>query len=201
VGTIDSGHGYSLDAYVNALIQILTRSEVALRRHALLYYQNFLPDGNRLDMSKDARVSLLRNVPHAALLVGAPDLTPDVRGVVRSLSPYRIHVRKRLPSAGQFCHLQHVDQGHHGLNVKDNRHRQEYLAELQRLAAGSYEVDDVGLHPEAQLGTLWPLQELLDFGRRNFGCGRVLWHYRDGSWWEGAVWQDVQQVILQNQNL
>lgn len=195
------GGDYSLSAYVNALIQIATQSQVALTPNAFLYYQNFLLQGNRIDMSRDFRVSLLRDVPHASLLLGAPDITPDIRGVVRSLSPYRIHTRKELPSAGQFCHLQHADQGHRGINVKDNRHRLEYLEDLDRLQPAAYEVDDVGLHPEEVLGELWQPQELLDFGRRNFDCGHVLWHYRDGGWWEGAVWQDIQQVILQNQDL
>jgi hypothetical protein len=206
-----TGGDYTLAAYRNALTQIVTQGQGALKTGELLFYLNFLPGGDRSDMNKDARVSLLRDLPHGSLLVGAPDITPDVKGMVRSVSPYRIHARKYMPGARQFCHLQHVDQGHRGINVKNNQHRVEYLDEVaavrereaQPWFAGEpavFEFDDVGLHPDGVLGDLWQPQELLDFGRRNFDCAYVFWHYRSGAHWEGAVWQDVREVILQNQD-
>lgn len=206
-----SGSDYTLDAYATALIQIVTQTQLAMKRGNLLFYLNFLLDGDRSDMNRDARIGLLRNVPDESLMIGAPDITPDFKGMVRSVSPYRIHARKTLPEVKQFCHLQHVDQGHRGTNVKSNQYRQEYLDEVARVRdreaqswfsgqPAVFEFDDVGLHPAAALGNLWQPQELLDFGRRNFGCSRVLWHYRNIADWQGASWQDIRDVILQNQN-
>ena len=204
-----NGGDYTLSAYREALIQIVTQSQTALKTKKFLFYLNFLLGGDRSDMNKDARVSLLRDVPHRSLLVGAPDITPDFKGMVRSVSPYRIHTRKNLSSLSQFCHLQHIDQGHRGVNIKDNQFRLDYLEEVRKVRereadpnfAGEpavFEFDDVGLHPDEVLGDLWQPQELLDFGRRNFGCSHILWHHRDVAEWQGASWQDIQQVILQN---
>ena len=201
----DSDYGES--AYQNALIQIVTQGQVALQGRNFLFALNFFLGGNSLDMNTDARIDLLQLLLRDSLLVGGPDITPDMRGIVRSVSPYRVHARKHMPDARQYCHLQHVDQGHGGTNIKDNQYRLEYLADVQSAqesdpeAEGTYEFDDVGLHAEEVLGDLWQPQELLDFGRRNFDCQHVLWHYRDGDWWEGAVWQDIREVILQDQAL
>ncbi len=208
LGDIDADD-YSLAAYQNALIQIVTRSEVALEPHTLLFYLNFLKDGDRLDMNRDARIGLLENVPHAALLAGAPDITPDIRGMVRSVSPYRIHAEKHMTDLGQFCHLEHIDLQHFGVNVKDNRYRQEYLDDMAAVreresqpwfsgVPAALEFDDVGLHPDDVLGQPWTLQELLDFGRRNFACTRFLWHFRGDDVRDGATWRDVRNVMLDN---
>lgn len=217
--TGDIGGGdYSLAKYMNALTQIITQSEAAMKRGRLLLYLNFLKNGMNFDMNKDARVKLLAGVPHGALTVGGPDITPDVQGMPRSVSNYRIHVRKSMPNLNQFCNMQHVDQGFKGINVKTNWHRQQYyhdVADLRKResqwwykgAPAVVEFDDlrdpngnrVKLHPSWELGKLWKPWELFQFGQRNFGCDYVIWHYREHATADEFGWQDIQPVIRNNQ--
>ncbi len=209
-----SGGDYSADAYVHALSETVSQSEAALTRGKLFFYMNFLKDGQNIDMNKDLRVSLLESVPHDDLVVGGPDITPDMPGMPRSVTAYRIHVRKTMPELPQFCHLQHVDQGARGINVKNNQYRQQYLDDIARIgqqqtqstfggAAAALERDDlrdaegneVELHPKDELGKLWTPEELFEYGLRNFGCDYFIWHYRENPKPGEFTWSDVRKVI------
>ena len=214
-GNTSGDSGYTLAAYQNALTQIATQTQAAMSNGKLFLYLNFLKGGDNSDMNLDARVKLLRDVPHHALVVGAPDITPDVKGMPASATPYRIHVRKYMPSVSQLCHFQHRDQGIAGINVKNNDHRIAYLdrvatvreRESQKWFSGTpavFEFDDlrdpqgnkVTLHPNWVLGKLWRLDELFGYAKRNFDCDYYLWHYRDYPRPEEFGWSDVRTVIL-----
>ncbi len=215
-----SGGDYSAAKYRAALTQIVTQTEAALTTGKLFFYLNFILGGDNSDMNQDARVKLLGDVPHRSLVVGAPDITPDMSGMPRSVTNYRIHVRKTMPDLEQFCHLQHNDMGQGHLNIKTNRYRQAYADEIARerarerqswftgrravyefgvLPGGSQGGGPVAMHPQWQLGRLWQLPELFDFGQRNFGCDYVFWHYREFPQGGESGWQDVQPVILNHQ--
>lgn len=213
-----SGGDYTLEKYRDALIEIVTRTQAALTRGKLFFYMNFIKGGIRSDMNEDARVAVLRAVPHDDLVVGGPDITPDVQGMPRSVTAYRIHVRKTMPALEQFCHLQNVDQGKDRINVKSNQYRKEYLDEVARIREreeqpwfdgepAALELDDlrdsqgnkVTLHPQADLGALWTPEELFSYGRRNFQCSYVLWHYREFPAPGEFTWSDVRSVITANQ--
>jgi hypothetical protein len=209
---------YTVAKYRTALTQVITQTQAALKSGKLFLYMNFIKGGDNMDMNKDTRVSVLRDVPHGALAVGGPDITPDLVGMPGSASSYRVHVRKKMPGVNQFCHAQHVDQGQGGHNVKGNKHRQEYLnrvatvrqREQQYWFTGTpavFEFDDlrdpngnsVKLHPSWVLGQRWKLDELFKFARRNFNCSYMIWHYRERVGWGEFTWQDVRNVILNNQ--
>ncbi len=213
-----SGGDYSISKYMNALTQIVTQTEAAMPRGRLFLYLNFLKGGMDFDMNKDLRPKLLAAVPHNALVVGGPDITPDVVGMPRSVTNYRIHVRRTMPAVSQFCNMQHVDQGEGGINVKSNRFRQQYYndvaavrqRESQRSFNGTravFEFDDirdsngnrVKLHPWKDLGDLWTPWQLFGFGQRNFGCDYVIWHFREYPKSGEFGWDDVKPVILNNQ--
>lgn len=208
------GGDYTAEQYQDALAAIVTETQQALTRGKLFLYLNFLKGGEKIDMNEDGRVALLRRVPHEKLVVGAPDLTPDVQGMVRSVTPYRIHVRKTMPDLEQLCHLQHVDQGLEGINVKSNAARADYRRAVTSLrerqsrirAAGeaaAIESDDlldakgqvIDRHPDAELGTLWRPEELFAFGRRNFDCDYFLWHYREFARPNEIQWPEIRDVI------
>ena len=217
---ISSGEGgYTPTAYRYALTQIATQTQAAMSRGKLFLYLNFLKGGDNSDMNRDARVKLLRNVPHHALVVGGPDITPDVKGMPASATPYRIHVRKNMPSVSQFCHLQHRDQGIAGINTKKNYHRKAYLdkvatvreRESQKWFSGTpavFEFDDlrdpqgnkVTLHPNWVIGDLWQPDEVFSYAKRNFDCDYILWHYRDRPKHGEFGWPDVRTVILNNKS-
>lgn len=216
LGSFSSGD-YTLNKYLTALTQIANQTQSALNGGKLFFYLNFLKGGDSSDMNRDARVRLLKNISHDKLVAGAPDITPDVRGMPGSVSSYRVHVRKNLPSAQQFCHLQHVDQGLAGINVKSNKYRKAYLdkvanvreRESQSWFSGEpsvFEFDDlrdpqgrkVDLHPSWVLGQLWKPAELFAFGERNFNCDYFFWHYREHADWDEFDWDDVEPVILNN---
>src|SRR5262249_53266834 len=76
--TISTRPDYTVGAYETAITQIVTQTQAALTSGVLLLYLNFLPGGDSADMNKDARFALLQGVPKKALLVGGPDVTPDV---------------------------------------------------------------------------------------------------------------------------
>jgi hypothetical protein len=217
VGSVP-GSDYSLDAYRTALVQIATQTQSSMPRGKLFLYLNFLKGGDDVDMNKDARVDLLERIPHTVLVVGAPDITPDVAGMPGNTSSYRIHARKNLSLLPQFCHLQHVDQGLGGRNVKSNLYRQEFFDGVAAIrdreakpwfngTPAVFEFDDlrdpnghrVNLHPSWVVGNLWQPNELFRFGRRNFDCDYVIWHYRDYPRWNEFGWDDVRPVILNNQ--
>lgn len=212
--------GYTASAYRAALAQIAIQTQAAMPRGKLFLYMNFLMYGQSIDMNKDLRVALLRDVPHDKLVVGAPDITPDVTGMPRSVTPYRIHARKQMPDLQQFCHMQHVDHGLNGINAKSNDRRQKYFDEVARLRAmetqswfngkpAAIEFDDlrdpngnkVALHPKWVLGQLWQPDELFEYGRRNFGCAYVFWHWREWPRAGEFSWPDVKPVVLNNQYL
>ncbi len=213
-----SGGDYTLEKYESALIEIVNQTEAALTRGKLFFYLNFLQGGDNSDMNKDARVKLLAEVPHQKLVVGAPDITPDVRGMPRSVTAYRIYAHENMPDLPQFCHLQNVDQGQHRINVKSNQYRQEYDDEVARVRdreqqswfhgkPAVFEFDDlrdaeghrVKLHPQSELGKLWTPEELFAYGRRNFGCDYVFWHYREFPAPGEFTWSDIQKVIEAHQ--
>lgn len=213
----DSAVGYTIDKYVTALDEIVTRTQPYLTRGRLFLYLNFLWRGDRSDMNDDARVRLVQSVPHQNLVIGGPDITPDVRGMPRSVTAYRLHVRRNLPQVQQFCHLQHVDQGLNGINVKSNEHRKAYLDEIDEARrheqqswfngeSAVFELDDlrdpngrkVDLHPESVLGDLWTPLELFEYGRRNFDCQYFIWHYREFPAAGEFTWFDVREVIRNN---
>lgn len=213
----DTAVGYTLEKYVAALEEIVTRSQAFLERGRLFFYLNFLLRGDKSDMNEDARVALVRDVPHRNLVVGGPDITPDVRGMPRSATAYRLHVRRTMPEVQQFCHLQHVDQGKGGVNVKNNEHRQDYFDEMDRVREreqqswftgepAHFELDDlrdphgrkIDLHPESELGKLWTPLELFEYGRRNFDCQYFIWHYREFPADGEFTWWDVRKVIRNN---
>lgn len=213
-----SGGDYSIEKYRHALTRIVTETQAAMSRGALFFYLNFLKGGVNVDMNKDVRVQLLADVPHDRLIVGAPDITPDVPGMPGSVNSYRIRVRKTMPSVRQFCHVQHVDLGLGGINIKSNKHRQEYYQQVASIREresqswfkgppAAFEFDElrvhaanrVDLHPASVLGDPWTPAELLDYGVRNFGCDYVLWHYREWSIPGGFDWPHVQDVIRNNQ--
>jgi hypothetical protein len=208
---------YSLAKYRTALTQIVTQTQAALKSGRLFFYMNFIRGGDHSDMNQDVRVSLLRDVPHGALVVGGPDMTPDVVGMPRSATAYRIHVRKTMPSVSQFCHMQHVDHGQGGVNVKSNKYRQQYLNEVATIRnrekqwwfkgkPAVFQFDELNpqgsktnLHPNWVLGKLWRPDELFSFGRRNFNCQYFIWHYRERASWDQFSWPDVQPLVQNNQ--
>ncbi|HEX7035423.1 MAG TPA: beta-galactosidase [Pseudomonadales bacterium] len=211
------GGDYSVEKYQDALAAIVTETLPALTRGKLFLYINFLKGGESIDLNEDARVALLRRVPTRNLVIGAPDITPDVKGMVRSVTPFRIHVRKTMPSLEQFCHLQNVDQGLGRINVKSNAARSDYRRKVAAIRAPEAEggisreppgfaLDDlrdpegrpIDLHPEAELGDLWQPEELFAFGRRNFGCDYVLWHYREFPKPGEIEWHEIQRVIARH---
>lgn len=211
---------YSPAAYRSALTQIATQTQAAMPRGKLFLYLNFLTGGQSIDMNKDFRLALLRDVPHHKLVAGAPDVTPDASGMPRSVTAYRIHARKQMPDLQQFCHLQHVDHGLNGINVKSNKSRQKYYDEVARRRAmegqswfdgnpAAIEFDDLRdpkgnrawLHPNWVLGQLWKPHELFSYGRRNFDCKYVFWHWREWPRWDEFSWPDVKPVVLNNQYL
>jgi hypothetical protein len=215
-----SGGDYSAAKYRTALTQVVTQTQAALKTGRLFFYMNFIRGGESSDMNRDIRVSLLRDVPHASLVVGAPDVTPDSSGMPRSATNYRLHVRKKMPALSQFCHLQHVDHGERGINVKTNKYRQLYFEEVAKArererqswftgTPAVFEFDDlrdpngnnVRLHPSWVLGQLWKPQELFAFGRRNFNCEYYFWHWREHPKSNEFSWPDVRPVVLNNQYL
>jgi hypothetical protein len=216
-----SGGNYSYWKYRAAQIKIATETQSALQRGRFFWYLNFMPGGDSRDMRRDARVGMVNSVPHHALVIGAPDITPDKRGFPGSLSGYRIHMRKTKPNVQQFCHLQHVDLGLGGTNRKSNQYRQEFLAHVRRVRSREqqswfsgptriFQFDDlrpsqgspVDMHPNWVLGDLWKPIELFSYANRNYDCDYVMWHYREnvhnlsGQFW----WEDIRPVILNNQN-
>lgn len=213
-----SGGDYNVWKYRQALTQIVTQTQAAMPRGRLFFYLNFLRGGESSDMNKDMRIKLLQDVPHHSLVVGGPDVTPDVRGMVRSVTPYRIHARKKMSGLSQFCHLQHRDHGAGGINAKSNGQRLAYFDEVATIrqrerqpwfsgTPAVFEFDDlrdpsgngVKLHPNGVLGKLWNPWELFSYGRRNFGCDYVFWHWREWSKWNEFSWPDVRPVVLNNQ--
>jgi hypothetical protein len=215
-----SGSDYSVEKYAAALNEIMTQTQDALTNGKLFWYLNFIRGGSRADMNKDARVALATAVPRQALVVGGPDVTPDVRGMPGSVSSYRIHVRKLAPELQQFCHLQHVDLGLGMRNVKDNVNRQNYLDQIARVRAqeskpgfngtpAAFELDDlrtpagtkVDLHPNWELGNLWTPQELFEFADRNFQCDYFFWNYVDGGSADVFGWPDIKPIIVDTQAL
>lgn len=211
VGSIRGGN-YSLAAYRTSMQQIVTETQRALRRGKLFWYLNFIQGGANTDMRRDERVQLVNSVPHHALAIGAPDITPDAKGMPGSLSSYRIHVRRTHRNLDQFCHLQHVDQGLGGINRKSNRHRNEFRQRVQRQQGrgGVFVFDDlrdprgrpVNEHPQAVVGQLWHPQELFQYANRNFDCDYFFWHYRENvhnlpnQFW----WDDIRPIIISNQS-
>lgn len=212
------GGDYTVAKFRQALTQVINQTQPALKNGKLFLYMNFLKGGDSSDMRKDARVALLKGVPHGRLSIGGPDITPDSHGMPRSASAYRIHARKTMPGLSQFCHLQHVDQGFRGINVKSNKARLAYLAEVKKIRdrekqpwyngpKAVFEFDDlrtstgapVQLHPQSALGKLWRPDELYQFARRNFNCAYVVWHYRERPPHNEFSWDDVRPVILNNQ--
>lgn len=212
-----NGNDYSPAAYRHALTQIAIQSQAAMPNHKLFMYLNFLRGGDNSDMNQDARVALVRDLPHDNLVIGGPDISPDVSGMPRSVTNYRVHVRKTMPAVEQFCHLQHVDHGHRGINVKSNTERQAFLEEIARARhrerqswftgePAVFELDDlrdpagnrVQLHPSHVLGQLWSLEELFAFGQRNFDCDYTFWHYREFPEPGEYGWYDTQLVIRDN---
>lgn len=214
MGRIDEDD-YSIAAYQNALEKIAVETQAAmppgLKYH---FYLNFLQGGVSRDMRKDSRIALARRLGSNNLTIGAPDITPDVRGMPGSLNSARVHLKRTRPDLGQFCHLQHVDQGLGNRNFKDNSERRafmEFIRENRSWAQQSgalYVTDEVKdrngnkapLHPSSELGRKWQPDELFEYGQRNFDCDWMFWHYREnvhnrsGQFW----WQDIQPVILNN---
>lgn len=211
---------YSVAKYETAMTQIVTQTQGALKNGQLFWYLNFIRGNNTINLNHDSRVRMLGQVPHDSLVLGGPDITPDVKGMPGSVNNYRVHARKTMPSLPQFCHLQHVDLGLGGRNVKDNTHRIDYLEktaavrerESQSWFTGTpatFEFDTldptgkslVTLHPTWQLGQLWQPRELFDFGQANFGCEYVFWNYREswGNWSNQFTWPDIEPIIIDTQ--
>jgi hypothetical protein len=204
--------GYSYWKYRTALTRIATETQRALKRGRLFMYLNFLPGGDSSDMRRDGRVSLVKSVPQSALVIGAPDITPDRPGMPGSLNSYRIHLRKNKPGIEQFCHLQHADQGQGGVNKRTNRYRHEFQQRVGRVRnrerqswfngqRAIFEFDDIRLHPNSKLGKLWNPAELMRYANRNFDCDYMFWHYRENvhnlsrEFW----WEDIRPIIVNNQ--
>ena len=216
---LDSVSGdYTLAKYRTALTQVVNQTQAALRNGKYFFYMNFVRGGDSNDMNRDARISLLRDVPHGRLALGGPDITPDRPGMPRSATAYRIHARKKMPGLSQFCHLQHADQGQNHINVKSNKARIAYFNEVETIrnrekqywfkgTPAVFEFDDlrdpngnkVKLHPNHVLGKLWRPDEVFQFARRNFNCAYVVWHYREHPPGDEFSWEDVRPVILNNQ--
>ncbi|HEX7034977.1 MAG TPA: hypothetical protein VF210_04350 [Pseudomonadales bacterium] len=213
--TGNTGGDYTVDKYRHALTQIATQTQAALTTGKFFFYLNFLGGGNNPDMNLDQRVALVRDLSHGNLVIGAPDITPDVAGMPGSASSYRIHVHKTMPDVEQFCHAQHADHGDGGVNVKNNEHRLSYFATVDRIRSREqqswfkgtpavFQFDDlrdpngnrVDLHPNWVLGKPWRLDELFDFGQRNFACDYMFWHYREHPQTGEFGWEDTRAVIL-----
>ncbi|MEM1228973.1 MAG: hypothetical protein AAGI15_00425 [Pseudomonadota bacterium] len=214
----DNAPDYRLGDYQKALAVITNGTLAVMPDHAeYFFYMNFLRGGVNRDMKQDSRIKLLGMLDRKNMVVGGPDITPDIKGMPGSLSSARIHMLRNEPQLGQFCHMQHVDHGLGGLNKKSNKNRQTYLnwvtqitnsGFINRSGAAVY-LDDirdpsgrrVNLHPQSELGKLWKPDELFRFGQRNFKCDWMFWHYREnlrnrtGQYY----WPDSQQVILNNQ--
>ncbi len=215
-----SGGEYSLTKYKTALKAIVSQTQNALSNGRLFWYLNFVRGDNSADMNKSARVELATTVPHQALALGGPDVTPDVSGMPGSVSSYRIRVRKRSPDLDQFCHLQHVDLGLSGRNVKGNSKRQSFLNQIARVreresqpyfngTPAVFEKDDlrnpagikVDLHPSWVLGDHWTPEELFGFADRNFHCDYVFWNYVDNAGSEMFGWPDLRPIVINTQYL
>lgn len=215
IGTTNGG--YTIQKYRHALTQIATQTQAALTNGKFFFYLNFLNGGQNFDMNLDQRVALVRDLVPGNLVIGGPDITPDVAGMPGSASSYRIHVRKTMPKVEQFCHAQHVDHGQGGANVKSNKHRQSYFSNVERIRRNEqqywfkgtpavFQFDDlrdpngnkVDLHPNWVLGDRWQLDELFEFGQRNFACDYMFWHYREHPKTGEFGWEDTRTVILNN---
>lgn len=215
----DSMPGYSLAAYQKALVHITNGTLAVLPDHAeYFFYLNFLPSGVNRDMNLDSRSKLLDQLNRGRMVVGGPDITPDIKGMPGSLTSARLHMRRTEPELGQFCHMQHVDHGLGGRNKKSNKVRQPYLNWVNQITSSGFRsrsgaavyLDDlrnrsgqrINLHPQSELGKLWSLPELFAFGQRNFKCDWMFWHYRENlrnRVNDQSYWPDSQRVILNNQ--
>lgn len=220
-----SGGNYSLRGYREAWSQITSQTQSALRNAGngrLFWYLNFIQGGDDVDMRRDVRVNMLRNdVPHHALAIGAPDITPDQTGMPGSVNSYRIHTRRTMGDVEQFCHLQHVDQGLGGINRKSNRARHDFQAQVNRIRSRENQSwyngpraifefsqlnpsrnNPVQMHPDSAVGDLWHPRELFAFANRNFDCDYMFWHYRENvhNRYDQFWWEDIRPVILNNPN-
>ncbi|HEX7034849.1 MAG TPA: hypothetical protein VF210_03710 [Pseudomonadales bacterium] len=213
-----SSGGYTIGQYRHALTQIATQTQAALGDQGkFFFYLNFLNGGMSFDMNVDERVALVQDLPHANLVIGGPDITPDVQGMPGSVSSYRGYLHKTKPGLQQFCHAQHTDHGQGRSNVKSNKHREAFFASVERIRSNEqkpwfkgtpavFHFDDlrdpngnqVDLHPSWVLGDLWQLDELFEFGQRNFGCDYMIWHYREHPKHGEFGWEDTRNVILNN---
>lgn len=218
VGNFSDG-GYTVAKYKAALVQIVTQTQAAMTHGRLFWYINFIKGGASKDMNDDERVELVSQVPHHALGIGGPDITPDVQGMPGSVNSYRVHVRKTMPTVSQFCHAQHVDLGLGGRNTKNNQHRRTFLDHIATVRANEskpgfngipavFELDDLDpsaatafLHPNWRVGQPWLPEELFKFARQNFACDYFFWNYRPpaGQYSEQFTWPDIEPIIKGSQ--
>lgn len=216
-----SGGNYSYWKYRNALIRIAKETQWSLRHGRLFMYMNFLKGGVNFDMRKDGRVGIVKSIPHHALAIGAPDITPDLPGMPGNLNSFRIHLRKNLPGVHQFCHAMHIDQGAYGVNRKSNAARRRFADYVRRTRnreqqawfrgqRAVFQFDDlrapngrkVDRHPQWVLGRLWGPGETFAFAKRNFGCDYFFWNFRGSNFKDGGYhWKDVRPVVVNNKNL
>jgi hypothetical protein len=215
LGNFSDG-SYSVAKYETALTQIMTQTQAAMTRGKLFWYLNFIRGNNVINLNHDSRVHMADQVPHDSIVLGGPDVTPDVRGMAMSVNNYRVHLRKTMSSLPQFCHLQYVDLGLGNRNLKDNTYRLKYLEKVAAVrereqqswfsgTPATFEfstLDPTGeslvqLHPQWQLGNAWQPRELFDFGQANFGCNYVFWNYRKpwGSNDDQFYWTDIAPLI------
>ncbi|MEQ8205130.1 MAG: hypothetical protein RIA65_03060, partial [Woeseia sp.] len=166
------------------------------------------------------RVEMATSEPRGALVIGGPDVTPDVKGMPSSVNSYRVRVRNQVPGLDQFCHLQHVDLGLGGKNVKSNIQRQNFLNQIIRVRAAealpsfrgtpaSLVKDDlrnpagvrVDLHPNWVVGNHWTPLELFEFADRNYQCDYFFWNYVDNAGSERYGWPEIRPVVLDTRSV
>lgn len=215
-----NGNDYTVAKYETALRAIVTETQAALTNGKLFWYLNFIRGSTAADLNEDSRVDMATAVPRRVLAIGGPDITPDVKGMPGSVNSYRIHVRRLAPALEQFCHIQHIDLGRGGRNVKDNVNRQSYLDQIERVreaesapgfsgTPAAFELDDlrtpagakVDLHPNWVLGNLWTPLELFEFADRNYGCDYFFWNYVDTGSANVFGWTDIRPIIVDTRTL
>lgn len=103
-------HGYTHEAYRDALIEVLTGLADAMPRSRVFWYQNFFPDGEQGYLRQIANALLGKNV-----VMGGPDILPHRRYMRQAAYPLYDEYRGKLPL---FCAAQNDSYKHHANDVR-----------------------------------------------------------------------------------
>jgi len=107
---VRAAHGYTHEAYRDALIEILTGLGDALPCGRVFWYKNFFPDGEQRYLEQIADAVIGTNI-----VMGCPDILPHRRYMSRVAYPLYDTYRGRLPL---FCSAQDDSYKHHANDVR-----------------------------------------------------------------------------------